>query len=109
MRFPRWYGRASSGFLFWVTVALASLWSPLLAYSEYSLEDEREDQNPPESFSKGFKALWDDSIYLLTSPTRMTSRDALVVGGVVAGIGGVIAADHGIRYTVQKNTTIIQQ
>ena len=105
MRFPRWYGRASSGFLFWVTVALASLWSPLLAYSEYSLEDEREDQNPPESFSKGFKALWDDSIYLLTSPTRMTSRDALVVGGVVAGIGGVIAADHGIRYTVQKNTS----
>ena len=105
MRFPRWYGRASSGFLFWVTVALASLWSPLLAYSEYSLEDEREDQNPPESFSKGFKALWDDSLYLLTSPTRMTSRDALVVGGVFAGIGGVIAADHGIRHVVQKNTS----
>ena len=113
MRFARWHGRASSGFLFWVTLALVSLWQPLTAYSDRLdaniaasiLDDDREDQNPPESFSKGFKALWDDSIYLLTSPTRMTSRDALVVGGVVAGIGGVIAADHGIRYTVQKNTS----
>jgi len=113
LRFARWHGRASSGFLFWVTLALVSLWQPLTAYSDRLdaniaasiLDDDREDQNPPESFSKGFKALWDDSIYLLTSPTRMTSRDALVVGGVVAGIGGVIAADHGIRYTVQKNTS----
>jgi membrane-associated phospholipid phosphatase len=35
----------------------------------------------------------------------MTLRDALVLGGVVAGIGGLIAADHGIQHTVQKNTS----
>ncbi len=69
------------------------------------LDDDSEEPNPPESFSKGFKALWEDSIYLATWPTRMTSRDALVLGGVFAGIGGLIAADHGIQHFVQKNTS----
>ena len=68
-------------------------------------DEEVEEPNPPDSFSKGFKALWGDSIYLATAPVRMTPRDTLVVGGVLAGIGGLMTADHGIRHAVQKNTS----
>ncbi len=68
-------------------------------------EEELEEPEPPESFTKGFKALWDDSIFLVTAPARMTLNDTLVVGGVLAGIGGLMAADHGVRYEVQKNTS----
>ncbi len=68
-------------------------------------EEERDEPEPPESFTKGFKALWDDSIFLVTAPARMTLNDTLVVGGVLAGIGGLMAADHGVRYEVQKNTS----
>lgn len=68
-------------------------------------EGEGEEPEPPESFTKGFKALWDDSIFLVTAPARMTLNDTLVVGAVLAGIGGLMAADHGVRYEVQKNTS----
>ena len=135
MRFVQWHGRVASYPVFWLLLALVSLWRPSLAYSErldvslqvaqapksYQigvelqarralpvasiLDDDREDQNPPESFSKGFQALWEDSIYLVTSPARMTLRDSLVLGGVLAGIGGLFAADHGIQHFVEKNTT----
>ena len=63
------------------------------------------EQEAPESFTKGFKALWDDSIYLASAPARMTVNDTLVLGGTLAAIGGLMAADHGIRSGVQKNTS----
>ena len=77
---------------------------PIPSHRDLSDED-RQDQDAPESFTKGFKALKDDALYLSTSPTRMTSHDAFVLGGVFAGIGGLLAADHGIQRFMQKNTS----
>lgn len=45
----------------------------------------------------------DDAKYLLTSPLRMDATDALVLGGVAAGIGGLMAADGDIRDVFQRN------
>lgn len=63
------------------------------------------DEDPPESFTKGFQALRDDSIYFVSAPARMTLNDTLVLGGTLATIGGLMAADHGIRSGVQKSTS----
>lgn len=90
--------------LLWILLAFFLLVKPSLAHAE-QLATTLKTQDPPESFAKGFKALRDDSIYLLTAPARMTSREVLVTGGVLAGLGGLIAADHGIRHGVQKNTS----
>ncbi len=69
------------------------------------LDEDMPEQDQPESFTKGFKALWDDSIYLVSAPARMTVNDTLVLGGTLATIGGLMAVDHGIRSEVQKNTS----
>ncbi len=45
----------------------------------------------------------DDATYVLTSPLRIDATDALVLGGVAAGIGGLMAADGDIRDFFQKN------
>ena len=70
-----------------------------------TFDEDQPEQDPPESFTKGFKALWDDSIYLVSAPARMTVNDTLVLGGTLATIGGLMAVDHGIRSGVQKNTS----
>jgi membrane-associated phospholipid phosphatase len=70
-----------------------------------AFDEDQPEQDPPESFTKGFKALWDDSIYLVSAPARMTVNDTLVLGGTLATIGGLMAVDHGIRSEVQKNTS----
>jgi membrane-associated phospholipid phosphatase len=70
-----------------------------------TFDEDQPEQDPPESFTKGFKALWDDSIYLVSAPARMTINDTLVLGGALATIGGLMAVDHGIRSGAQKNTS----
>ena len=45
----------------------------------------------------------DDAKYLLTSPLRIDAKSALVLGGVAAGIGGLMAADGDIRDFFQRN------
>ena len=69
------------------------------------LDEDRPSPDPPESFAKGFSALWNDAIFFATAPARMTFTDTLAVGGALAGIGGLMAVDHGIRHGVQKNTS----
>lgn len=45
----------------------------------------------------------DDAKYLLTSPLRIDVRSALVLGGVAAGLGGLMVADNDIRDVFQRN------
>ncbi len=47
----------------------------------------------------------DDVAYILTSPLRTDGKSALVLGGVAAGIGGLMAADKTIQRAFQKNRT----
>lgn len=45
----------------------------------------------------------DDAKYLLTSPLHIDATNALVLGGVAAGIGGLMATDGNIRDFFQRN------
>ncbi len=45
----------------------------------------------------------DDAKYLLTAPLRIDATDALILGGVAAGIGGLMAVDGDIRKSFQNN------
>ena len=54
--------------------------------------------------SLGKEAL-DDAKYLLTSPLRIDGKSALIVGGVAAGIGGLMVADKTIQRAFQENRT----
>ncbi len=45
----------------------------------------------------------DDAKYLLTSPLRIEARDTLILGGIAAGIGGLMVADKDIRDVFQRN------
>lgn len=54
--------------------------------------------------SLGKKAL-DDAEYILTSPLRMDGTSALILGGVVASIGGLMVVDKDIRKAFQQNRT----
>lgn len=51
----------------------------------------------PAAWEKALRALGDDSLYLLTSPLRLTPESALIVGGIGAGIVGLSFADRPIR------------
>ncbi len=55
------------------------------------------------TFSSLSRTVLDDAKYVFTSPFRMDSTDALVLGGVAAGMGGLMAADGDIRDLFQKN------
>lgn len=46
-----------------------------------------------------------DAKYLLTSPFRIDGESALIVGGVAATIGGLMAADRSIQRAFQENRT----
>ena len=81
---------------FYLVLGLSPLWwGSAVAFAEQ--------RDAP--LAEGLKTLWDDSIYLVTAPVRMTSREALAVGGVLTGLAGLMAADHDIRHGVQNNTT----
>ena len=54
------------------------------------------EQFPP-AWEKALRTLGDDTLYLLTSPLRLTPESALTVAGVGAGIAGIAFADRPIR------------
>ena len=47
----------------------------------------------PPAWEKALRTLGDDTLYLLTSPLRLTPESALTVAGVGAGIAGIAFAD----------------
>jgi hypothetical protein len=47
------------------------------------------------------KQVIDDTTYLLTSPLRIDGKSALILGGVAAGIGGLMVADKTIQRAFQ--------
>lgn len=49
------------------------------------------------------RAVLDDAKYVFTSPFRMDTTDAIVLGGVAAGMGGLMAVDGDIQDLFQKN------
>ena len=51
------------------------------------------------------KTAIDDAEYILTSPLRIDGKSALVLGGVAAGIGGLMAVDKTIQRAFQENRT----
>ena len=56
----------------------------------------------PRAWAEAMKTLGDDSLYLLTSPLRLTGEQALVAGGIGAGVGGLFLLDRDIRKAVQR-------
>lgn len=47
----------------------------------------------------------DDAEYILTSPLRIDGKSALILGGVAAGIGGLMVVDKSIQRAFQENRT----
>lgn len=47
----------------------------------------------------------EDAAYLVTSPLRIDGKSALILGGVAAGIGGLMVADKTIQRAFQENRT----
>ena len=54
-------------------------------------------------WEKALRALGDDTLYLLSSPLRLSPESALVVAGVGAGIVGIAFADRSIRDAVASH------
>src|SRR2546425_3078667 len=87
-----------------VTATLALSLAPLAASAQQPTPPEKEqrpawdtsEQFPP-AWEKALRALGDDTLYLLTSPLRLTPESALVLGGIGAGVAGVALADRSIR------------
>src|SRR2546426_4136740 len=76
-----------------VTVTLALSLAPLAASAQQAAPAETEqrpawdtsEQFPP-AWEKALRALGDDTLYLLTSPLRLTPESALILGGIAAGV-----------------------
>src|SRR5437016_10099128 len=87
-----------------VTVTLALSLAPLAASAQQAAPSETEqrpawdtsEQFPP-AWEKALRVLGDDTLYLLTSPLRLTPESALILGGIGAGIAGLALADRSIR------------
>src|SRR2546430_3725250 len=87
-----------------VSVTLALSLAPLAANAQQAAPPETErrpawdtsEQFPP-AWEKALRALGDDTLYLLTSPLRLTPESALVLGGIGAGVAGLALADRSIR------------
>ena len=54
------------------------------------------EQFPP-AWEKALRTLGDDTLYVLTSPLRLTPESTLVVGGIGAGLAGLALPDRSIR------------
>jgi len=86
-----------------VSLIIAALAGPAIATAEETRApteapnkyDEWE-QFPP-AWEKALRTLGDDTLYLLSSPLRLSPESALVVAGVGAGIAGLAFADRSIR------------
>src|SRR5438445_13669557 len=79
-----------------VTVTLALSLAPLAASAQQAAPSETEqrpawdtsEQFPP-AWEKALRVLGDDTLYLLTSPPRLTPERAWTLGGVGAGVAGL--------------------
>src|SRR6185436_541741 len=60
-------------------------------------------QAKEESVTEGVKAVVEDVRALAIAPFHMDREDAFKLGGAAAVVGGLVAADHGIQYWVDKN------
>lgn len=58
-----------------------------------------------ESITEGVKAVIEDATALVISPLTMDRYDVLKLGGAMAVVGGMFAADRPIRDLVQRNST----
>ncbi|MBM4123855.1 MAG: phosphatase PAP2 family protein [Nitrospira sp.] len=58
-----------------------------------------------ESITEGVKTVVEDAKALIVSPLSMDRYDALKLGGAMAVVGGMFAADHSIKDLVQRNST----
>lgn len=56
----------------------------------------------PRAWAEAAKTFGDDSLYLLTSPLRLTGEQALVVGSIGAGVGTLFLLDRDIRKGFQR-------
>src|SRR5712691_12054109 len=94
-----------------VTVTLALSLAPLAASAQQPAPPEKEpekEQRPawdtseqfPPAWEKALRALGDDTLYLLTSPLRLTPESALILGGIGAGVAGLALADRSIRHAL---------
>src|SRR3989475_1784942 len=87
-----------------VTVTLALSLAPLAASAQQAAPAEKEqrpawdtsEQFPP-AWEKALRTLGDDTLYLLTSPLRLTPESALILGGIAARVAGLALADRSIR------------
>src|SRR2546422_3479651 len=90
-----------------VTVTLALSLAPLAASAQQAAPAETEqrpawdssEQFPP-AWEKALRVLGDDTLYLLTSPLRLTPESALILGGIGAGVAGLALADRSIRHAL---------
>src|SRR6266849_2568076 len=86
-----------------VSLIIAALAGPAIATAQETRApteapnkyDEWE-QFPP-AWEKALRTLGDDTLYLLSSPLRLSPESALVVAGIGAGIAGLAFADRSIR------------
>lgn len=63
---------------------------------------EVEPSSAPSTASLG-DVVFEDAKYVLTSPLRITGRNALILGSAAAGIGGLMVVDKDIRMAFQRN------
>src|SRR3989449_10914093 len=87
-----------------VTVALSLSLAPLAASAQQAAPSETEqrpawdtsEQFPP-AWEKALRVLGDDTLYLLTSPLRLTPESALILGGIRARLARLALPDRSIR------------
>ena len=95
-------------------IALSGLWFPLtdVSASEFptpqSIDQTPTDSGPsPESTSVLIgslgRAFAEDAKYVLTSPLRIDTKSALILGGVAAAIGGLMVVDDDLQDFFQRN------
>lgn len=89
---------------------------PTGSYSTRSFESQSASETGIHDSPQSSSGLWgaleslgreaiSDGDYILTSPLRLDATSALVLGGVAAGIGGLMLVDDDIQNAFQKNRT----
>ena len=95
-------------------IALGGLWFPLtdVSASEFpppqSIDQAPTDSGPSSESSSVLigslgRAFAEDAKYVFTSPLRIDTKSALILGGVAAAIGGLIVVDDDLQDFFQRN------
>ena len=94
-----------------IVISLLFLWSLDLGFSAWQGVAHAAGREQPvseveeESITKGVEAVIEDATALIISPLTMDQYDVMKLGGAMAVVGGMFAADHPIRDLVQRNST----